>query len=136
LTSPPVYRTPFDGWTSAAAPAWWRIHNRLKHNRLKHLRLATVEVALGALAGALLAIATTPELVRALVRRGWLETGPWNIEYAIEFAEAGFAKADFTLDTKLFAIPLGPTPLPEDVHDFTPRTHTGSLRLRAFFLRL
>jgi len=52
-----------------------------------------------------------------LIRRGWLETGNWAFEAAVEIAEQGFAMENLTVDTRLFAVPLGPRTLPSDLCD-------------------
>jgi len=61
---------------------WWTTSNKLKHDRINFLGQGTLESAIHALAGALLAIVTTPRsetskgrlanLGSAILRRRWL----------------------------------------------------------------
>lgn len=140
LASPPSYRNPFDIWAnqvsgSFSSPPWWIVNNDLKHDRITNFNKASMRTAIDALAGSLLIISKVmievPELLRVVLRFGFLDLGGWNPEYFLEILEKG--QEGKMLETHLFALWLGHWELPENIKDFSPLRYGGSKRLLAFF---
>ena len=136
LISPPSYRNPFGIWSkqgsrSFKTPSWWTINNDLKHQRIDNFCKATMDMAIDALAGALLIISKVPELLPATLRHGWLDLGGLNPEHLLETLQKG--REGRTLETSLFALWLGYWELPKDIKDFSPLRYHGSKRLLSFF---
>lgn len=42
---------PWQGWTKADSPEWWRAYNKIKHNRTEHFDVASLANAIKATAG-------------------------------------------------------------------------------------
>lgn len=136
LTSPPEYRSPFYIWKAnpSKSPQWWTANNDLKHSRIDSFTKATLETAIDALAGSLLIIATTPQVIPGLVRHGYLDLSGRDALSTIKNLQNRYGELA-TLETPLFAISFSNDPLPENIHEFNPRLYGGSSRLKAFFIR-
>ena len=99
---------------------------------------ATVTMAIDALAGLFLTIASAPEMTRALIHQDLLH---WRIvqpDVIMQRALAGFptTNAPIVAKTKLFAIILGGPRLPKYINDFWPLAHTQIHVLDPYFRRL
>lgn len=140
LISPPEYRTPFDAWlkhkkgTSFDPPSWWTTNNHLKHSRIDCFAEATLETAINALAGSLVIIATTPKLIPALVRKGYLDLSGRHASSTIKNLQSYYGEV-ITLETSLFAMSFSNDPLPDNIHEFKPLLYGGSARLKGFFVK-
>jgi hypothetical protein len=140
LISPPEYRTPFDVWlkqkkgTSFDPPSWWTTNNHLKHSRIDYFAEATLETAINALAGSLVIIATTPQLIPVLVRKGYLDLSGRNASSTIRNLQNGYGEV-ITLETSVFAMSFSNDPLPDNIREFNPLLYGGSARLKAFFVK-
>lgn len=135
LISPPEYRTPFGVWlNSLEAPSWWTANNHLKHNRIDCFTEANLETAINALAGSLVIIATTPQLIPVLVRKGYLDLSGRHASSTIKNLQNYYGEV-ITLETSLFAMSFSNDPLPDNIHEFDPQLYGGSTRLKAFFVR-
>lgn len=147
LTDTREYRTPFALWTDLVdgapfdgkqhVPAWWDLYNKSKHRRMKVFPEFTLTRAIDALAGALVVIATVPAFTPALVRHEWLPLSSWDPEAVVEAYQLSLSRArygeEFAIDTRLFALPIGGPPVPDNIHDFRPSDHGGSSRMRRHF---
>lgn len=133
---------PFSIWdpenTTYENPDWWETYNDLKHNRVQHLHEVTLRVAVQALAGAFLVVATSVELGEGLIRSGWLDTSRY-VEYVAldDFRRHGPLAAEpnvhFPLESELFFTSVGSRRLPARIEDFQPSTYGASSRVRRFF---
>ncbi|MCW5799988.1 MAG: hypothetical protein KIT40_15940 [Nitrospira sp.] len=129
LTSPPQYRAPFNNWTEHQVPEWWAVHTKLKHDRIKHMRMATWGSAINALAAALIAVAFLPKSTAAMMNRDWLDfdADPQQIE---KMSHGGWKEGrGVSVHTKLFALILSGTDLPEEICDLQPHRYGRSPRL-------
>ena len=104
-------------------PPWWSIYNKAKHRRLDGFQKATLETTITALAGALVTLVTEPELLIAAGRHQWL---PWTSHgldaeqlrrYLADFFEGKFPGTWLSPETQLFAVPLGASPLPDNIDE-------------------
>ena len=140
LISPPEYRTPFDVWLnqgkgiSFESPSWWTTNNHLKHRRIDCFTEATLETAINAIAGSLVIIATTPQLIPVLARKGYLDLSDRHASSTIKNLQNYYGEV-ITLETSLFAMSFSSDPLPDNIHEFNPLLSGGSARLKAFFVR-
>jgi hypothetical protein len=147
MTDTPEYRTPFALWADLVVgarfdknrhvPAWWDLYNSSKHRRIKVFPEFTLTRAIDALAGALVVISTVPAFTPALVRHEWLPLSSWNPEALVDAYQLALSRAnygeEFAIDTRLFALPIGGLPVPDDIHDFRPSNHGGSSRMCRHF---
>lgn len=142
-SSPPEYLDPFKSWRNKTKrkflkpPGWWTVHNRLKHDELASMEQAKARTAICSLGGLLLCIGAAPELTRALIQQDLLY---WRIAppaIVVNWALGGFPQPrPVILKTAMFAVVLGGPPLPKNINDFKPLTHTGSHVLVPYFRRL
>lgn len=153
LTDAPEYRTPFTLWTDLLrgacfekkhVPTWWALYNRSKHRRIGVFTEFTLSMAIDALAGALMVISTVPAFTPALVRHEWLPLDGWNPEALVEAYlralspspyPSGYLFQWFTVERRLFAVPIGHSPLPSDIKDFRPVLYGASPKLLRYFLK-
>lgn len=140
--SPPQYLIPFQSWGAIASggpytpPPWWTAHTKLKHERISHiLNQSTLCNTVEALCGLHQVIAKRPELIQAVLRHGWLQLGGWNPEVVIEDLHQNRQRLThtFLVETKLFAVPVGPEPFPDNIQDLHPGLYVSSERLVRFF---
>lgn len=140
LTDTPNFRTPFSLWTNAHVPAWWDLYNSSKHGRFEVFTKFTLTRAIDALAGALIVISTVPAFAPALLRHEWLPLGSWNPEalvpdycQTLRGQHSTSSEWPFTIETRLFALPIGHSQLPLDTKDFRPLFYGASPRLLRWF---
>jgi hypothetical protein len=142
--SPPQYVTPFQerlhllsGGDYMTLP-WWSAYTRLKHNRIKNIEQATLANAVNALCGLHQVIAKlSSELGRATLRHGWFQTGGMNPESLLKMFDCTYiwGKETFLVETKLFAVPVGPRDFPDNIADLLPGFYACSGRLPHFLGR-
>jgi len=77
-----IVLTPWEQWTEARAPVWWRAHNKVKHERHRHFSQATLKNALNAVGGLMI---ITLYLYRQAARDGLLSPSPriFNVGHPI-----------------------------------------------------
>jgi hypothetical protein len=136
LTSPTQYCAPWFSWlgNSRGSPQWWQIHNDLKHQRLGTQEKATLTAAIETLAGALVVLTATKEILPTLAQRGWFNPGQYNLEFALTTISAGVGYYRFTVETGLFVVLLSSDPLPTTLDEVAPVVF-GSQRLMRHLLR-
>jgi hypothetical protein len=141
FVSPPQYLVPFKAWESitaggAYAPlSWWTTHNKLKHDRIGHiLDKSTLRNTVDAICGLHQVIAKLPELARATLRHSWLQTSDLDPEFVIKVREGArqAVGVTFIVQSKLFALPVGQEPFPDDIQALQPHAY-GKSRLSTFF---
>jgi hypothetical protein len=92
------------------------------------------------LAAALVVIITVPAFASALVRHDWLPLAGWNVEHLLEgymglvsLRSPLSSNTKSTIETQLFAVPVGYDSPPPDIKDFRPARHGISPRLLRWF---
>jgi len=144
FVSPPRYLIPFEKWESLTMGGeyeplpWWRAYNKLKHSRIKNMKEATLANAVNSLCGLHQVIARLPKLIRATLRHGWLQLGDYDPQCLIErlegrldlikdtFLGTVLSNEDtFLVESKLFAVPIGIDPFPDDIADLLPIHYRG-----------
>ena len=132
LVSPPEMLNPYGAWASPTyVPlSWWQVHNDLKHDLLSNITNATFQSARDTLCAVLLAISSCKALRPHLLRQKWINTGDWGIPYLLENMGAN---AKVTLETDLFAVPIGFRSQFSDIKRFNPNEWEPSSRVSAFF---
>jgi hypothetical protein len=113
---------PFRKWvgrtTRLKVPTWWAIYNRAKHQRLDTLQEATLETAIVAVAGVLVTIVTEPALLIAAGRHEWLDLHAEGLEgFVADFFQEKSPFIWLCPETQLFAAPLGPSVLPDNIDE-------------------
>jgi len=127
LVSPPRYLTPFKSWetllTGTYSPLpWWQDYNDLKHDWLLNIEKGTLGTALQATCALHQVITRRSEFVRFLLRRGWLSSEQYPVDYLLEAIPQG--RVDCVVQTRLFATPLGKRQFPEDVSEIEAGFYT------------
>jgi hypothetical protein len=149
FVSPPQYMIPFEKWAPLTtggeyeALPWWQVYNHLKHSRIEHIKKATLANAVNSLCGLHQVIVKLPELVRATARHGWFPTQGvhatrfylTDIGADLKNISQGQGHQTFLVESKLFIVPLGPKPFPEDIADLDPTYYYCSPRLSSFLCR-
>ncbi len=120
LVSPPRYLAPFKPWESLTAGtytplSWWQSYNGLKHDWLENIKKGTLGTALLAVCALHQIIARRRELVRYLIRRGWLSSAQFPVDYLIEAVAEG--REACIVQTNLFATPMGERQFPDELDE-------------------
>jgi hypothetical protein len=143
MVSPPVYLIPFKEWESIAAGGhyiptpWWSAYTKLKHTRIGNLEKATLRNAVDALSGLHQVIARLPSLARAILRHEWLQLGGYNPEIVLAALEGASQLTDtYLVESKLFAVPVGPESFPDNIAALRPLYYKCSSRFFRFFGRM
>lgn len=104
--SPPLTRSPFEDWVDRTTVLpWWKAHNALKHDRLQNIRECTLGRVLDALSALHQVISRRFDLVPMLIRRGWLSTNHYSLDFVINESKAGKLPDVFVVQTKLLVHP-------------------------------
>jgi hypothetical protein len=121
-------------------PRWWNLYNRSKHRGITVFPEFTLTMALDVLAGALVIISTVPAFAPAMLRHEWLNSAGANPEHLVRDywqtlrgQKSTPQEWPFTIDTQLFALPIGSGQLPADISDFRPNHYGASPRLFRWF---
>jgi hypothetical protein len=134
LVSPPRYRAPFEGWKTLnmnqgyTSLPWWQAYTDVKHDCLSNLDKATVGSTLDALCALNQTIARRLDMIRIVMRHGWFPSGTYDISYVLGEVNEGKLPDRFVIQTKLFAVPVGPPrgsspasrQFPADLKDLNP----------------
>jgi hypothetical protein len=113
----------WDGQPPFRQPDWWVVHNASKHRRLGHFEAFTLEKAIAALAGALVVIASAPaepsamDLCWAMIQHEWINPLSYETPQLILqfYAGRGFTDQHLCVETSLFAVLVGRTPIQGEV---------------------
>jgi hypothetical protein len=147
LTAAHPFHTPFGLWADLLHGTpyrskqhkleWWTLYARSKHDRIPAFEAFTLTKTIDALAGALIVISTVPAFTPMMVRRGWLfflghstprEGLMQDYHQTLLGQREIFGENDwpFTVETGLFAVPIGHGHLPDDSNDFHPVVYEAS----------
>lgn len=137
---PPSYLNPFTNWINISTGKyqslrWWKSYNELKHNRIQNSELSTLETALNAVCGFHQVISQLPVFADSLLRHDMVAYGSWAIEGVSDMLKDKDSKYTLLIESKLFATPKGPYPLPDKIEDIQPVRYGQSIRLARFLGR-